>query len=182
MKQLLALHALGHIDLRFGDETNFSMTPNVPYGWLKKGRQTGIPSDPKRVLNVFSLMNLDQQLCSYPTTQTINADFIIQCLDDFAQTIKRPTVLVLDNAGWHTARAVRNKTCQWQEQGLFIWYLPTYSPHLNPIEMLWRKIKYEWLKPKDYQSDKHLKDAIFTILTSLRTSFIINFSKNSLLS
>jgi transposase len=29
-------------------------------------------------------------------------------------------------------------------------YLPPYSPHLNLAEVLWRKLKYEWLRPEDY--------------------------------
>ena len=35
---------------------------------------------------------------------------------------------------------------------LFLFFLPTYSPKLNLIEILWRKIKYEWLEFKAYLS------------------------------
>ena len=31
------------------------------------------------------------------------------------------------------------------EKKLFVCFLPTYSPELNMIEILWRKVKYEWL-------------------------------------
>jgi transposase len=179
---LVALYLTGHIDLRFGDETNFSMTPNVPYGWLKEGKQCGIPSDPHRVLNVFGLMSLGNQMCSYPTKGTIDANYIIRCLDDFAATIKRPTVVVLDNAAWHTAQAVQEKWQQWQDRGLFIWYLPTYSPHLNPIEILWRKMKYRWLRPEDYLSKEKLEAAITNILYRFGSEFVINFSMNYKLS
>jgi transposase len=179
---LLALWLTGHIDLRFGDETGFSMTPYVPYGWLKKGRQTGIPSDPHRVLNVFGLMGLGQQLCSYPTKGTIDAKFVARALDDFATTIKRPTVVVLDNAPWHTAQAVADRVQHWERLGLYLWYLPTYSPHLNPIEILWRKMKYHWLKPADYLSKENLEAALTDILTCFGTKYVINFSMNYKLS
>lgn len=172
------MYLAGYIDLRFGDETNFSMTPNVPYGWLPKGKQTGIPSDPKRVLNVFGLMNLGQQLCSYPTKGTINSQFIIECLDDFCQDISRLTVVVLDNASWHTAQAIQDKRAEWEEKGLFLFYLPTYSPHLNPIEILWRKMKYEWFTPEDYQCSQQLEAAILNMLSKFGTEFVINFSKS----
>ena len=155
------------------------MTPNVPYGWLPQGKQTGIPSDPKRVLNVFALMNLGLSLCSYPTKGSINADYIIGCIDDFATTVEKLTVIVLDNAPWHRAQAVQDKLEQWEEQGVFIFYLPTYSPHLNPIEILWRKMKYEWLKPAHYLCPKQLETAILKILGTFGTAFSIDFSMNS---
>lgn len=173
---LHTLFALGYIDLRFGDETGFSMAPSVPYGWLPVGQQRSIPSDSGRVTNIFGLMNRHQQLSSYPTEGRIDAAYIIECLDDFCTTLTQPTVVVLDNASWHRARAVQNRREAWQEQGLFLFYLPTYSPDLNPIEMLWRKMKYEWLKPQDYCDKESIKQAIFNILRQFGTEFQINFS------
>jgi len=56
---------------------------------------------------------------------------------------------------------VKEKLAQWEEKGLFLFFLPTYSPHLNPIEILWRFIKYKWLNKKEYNSWNSLKKAIF---------------------
>lgn len=175
---LINLFYHGHIDLRFGDETGFSMTPYVPYGWLPVGKQSPISSDNQRLFNVFSLMNLHQQLSSYPTKETINTDFIIQCLDNFCQTLAKTTVVVLDNAPWHIAQALQDRREEWESKGLFLFYLPPYSPQLNLIEILWRKIKYEWLQPQDYSSKQSLQSAIFHILTKFGSEFQINFSKN----
>jgi transposase len=55
--------------------------------------------------------------------------------------------------------------------------LPTYSPHLNPIETLWRKIKYNWLKPSDYSSWEDIKMALDNILTSVGQKFKIEFEE-----
>ena len=92
------------------------MLPNVPYGWLPKGKQTGILADNKRVLNIFGLLSLDQKLAAYPSTKTINSQFIANCLDDFASTIQRPTVVVLDQASWHTAGRIKQKREEWEKQ------------------------------------------------------------------
>ena len=67
---------------------------------------------------------------------------------------------------------------RWQEQGLFIFHLPTYSPHLNLVETLWRKIKYEWLRPMDYNSPTALKRRLKEIFTEFNHSFKIDFSMN----
>ncbi|MDD5275924.1 MAG: transposase [Methylovulum sp.] len=34
---------------------------------------------------------------------------------------------------------------RWTWNFLPIYFLPPYSPELSRIEILWRKIKYEWL-------------------------------------
>lgn len=178
LKTLMTLSTLQHIDLYFADESGFSLLPQIPYGWLPKGKQTGILSDSKRVMNVFGLMSLSQKLYTYPIKGTINSAFICQALDDFSKTIDLPTVVVLDQATWHTAANIQNRIQEWQNQNLFLFFLPKYSPHLNAIEILWRNIKYRWLKPKDYLNEHTFHDALCNIFKNFGNLFQINFSKN----
>lgn len=114
----------------------------------------------------------------YSTTKNIDSQFVIECIDEVAKRVKRPTVLILDNAPWHKAEILLNKQKEWNQKNIYLFFLPTYSPHLNLIETLWRKIKYEWLYPKDYLSTKTLKNAIFNIIKKYDDEFCINFSKN----
>lgn len=168
------------IDLYFTDESAFNLTPCVPYGWQPIGKQLTIRSARDRVINLFGLMSLSGKLFTYATPQNINGQFIIECVDEVAQNINKLTVLVLDNAPWHTSKLVMEKQEEWNEKGLYLFFLPTYSPHLNPIEILWRKIKYEWLRAADYESVNRLKAAIFYIIENYDDKFCINFSKNFL--
>ena len=59
---------------------------------------------------------------------------------------------------------------------MHIFYLPTYSPHLNKIETLWRKIKYEWLRPEAYRHFKTLKTAVWHIPDRVGLQYTIQFS------
>ncbi len=77
------------------------------------------------------------------------------------------TVIVLDNARFHKAKNIRAKEPLWRAKGLFLRYLPPYSPQLNPIETLWRVLKGFLLPRRLYASLKHLKDAIFAALLLL---------------
>ncbi|MDF9798528.1 hypothetical protein OKW21_003791 [Catalinimonas alkaloidigena] len=43
-------------------------------------------------------MSLDNRLAAYPTEETTTGDFVVRCMEDFIQTIDRPTVVILDNA------------------------------------------------------------------------------------
>lgn len=166
------------IQLYFTDETGFNLTPSIPYGWMPIGEQRSIRSSKDRVCNLFGLLSRKGDLKVYSTTQSINSLFIIECLDEIANQIQIPTVLVMDNAPWHKSSVVKAKQREWNEKGLYLFYLPTYSPHLNLIETLWRKIKYEWLRPQDYLSAKNLSDALNNIITKYDDEFSVNISKN----
>jgi len=109
LDQLTLLFLLGYIDLRFSDETAFTLQPNVPYGWIRKGEQRGIPSRKGGNLNIFGLLNLQGQLTTYQTTKSVNSEQIIEWLDEYASTIKKWTVVVLDNAPWHISKSIENK-------------------------------------------------------------------------
>lgn len=181
MKGLVGLADQDAIALYFADEAGFSLTPYLPYGWQPVGKQTGIATQKKQVANVLGLLNpLNNHLVSYLAhdQETINSAFMIKCISELADTIDRETVIVLDNAPWHRSHAFRAKLQGWQAQGLYIFHLPPYSPHLNLIETLWRKIKYEWLRPKDYNSKTALKKRLKEIFTDFGQQFEINFSMN----
>lgn len=179
---MLRLEKAGWIDLLFADETGFNLEPNIPYGWLPIGKQTSITSQHKQVGNVFGLLSRKGNGYMNWKAKNINSEFIIQCLNQLVEKIDKPTVVVLDNAPWHVSKMVKAKLEDWKKENLYIFYLPPYSPQLNLIEILWKKIKYEWLLPKDYSSAQTLKNAVLNIFNNYGTLFQINFSKNFLLS
>ena len=153
------------------------MTPCVPYGWQQKGEQVRlVPRDAKR-LNVLGFLALDNRLTSYCTEENVNGEFVCKCINDFIQTLDKPTVIVLDNAPFHRCELLYAQIEAWQQQDVYIFFLLTYSPHLNRIEILWRKIKYEWLKPKHFFSRRTMVKAVKEILTHFGTEFCINFKE-----
>ncbi len=46
--------------------------------------------------------------------------------------------MILDNFASHRSLAVRKKA---EELNIRLFFLPSYSPDLNPIEFLWKSIK-----------------------------------------
>jgi transposase len=53
-------------------------------------------------------------------------------------TLKAGDVVVLDNLSAHKNKAIRDLI---ESVGPELWYLPPYSPDLNPIEKMWSKVK-----------------------------------------
>lgn len=179
---MLSLALLGDIDLRFADESAFNLEPNVPYGWIRIGEQYGLRSSKGGKLNVFGLLNYNGDLTSYVTSGRVDSRQIIDWMTDFASTINKKTVVVLDNAPWHSSKLIKDKIEDWKEKGLEIYYLPPYCPHLNAIETLWRKMKHEWLRPQDYDCAENLHCRIEDILNTYGDGlFDIDFNLEGLL-
>ncbi len=130
----------------FADESGFNLDDYVPYGWQPKNEYLTITPSKSSSTQIFGIMNLQNKLHSYSKKGSMDSQTVIAFMDDFHQNITQPTVIVMNNAPIHKSHQFLQKVKQWKEDGLFIFFLPTYSPHLNSIEILWRMIKYQWLE------------------------------------
>jgi hypothetical protein len=72
----------------------------------------------------------------------------------------RPCVVVLDNASAHTSAAVKAALPALAAAGVTLYHLPPYSPELNRIEGLWRRIKYQDLPVRSYLTLADLRAAV----------------------
>jgi len=173
----LTLEEAGKLKIYYADESGFSLDPCIPYGWQPSGEYVRIIPASSPRMNVFGLMSTDCALHAYSVTGSINTETVIAFMDEFVKTVTVKTVVVLDNASIHHSKKFNAKLGEWLQKGLRIFHLPAYSPHLNRIETLWRKIKYDWLKPGDYQSWDTMKKALDEILASVGQNLKIEFDE-----
>ncbi len=180
LAELFALAAVGLIEVYFGDESGFWQNPVIARAWQFAGEEIRLLPEKGERLAVFGLLNLDCEGKFWTSEKSIKTEFVIECLEEWlADKNEKPRVLVLDNARIHRSKKMQAKLAEWEERGFYIFNLPPYSPHLNIIEILWRKMKYEWLKPEDYLSFESLTTAIKEILSKLGTEYKINFKDRS---
>jgi transposase len=129
------------LELYYGDESGVSIEPCVPSGWQFKGEDLFMPSAKGAGLNCLAVLTRAKDLLFDVTRQGITSNFIIERLEQLSFSIKKMTVVVLDNARVHTSKQVQERRPFWQQRGLCIFYLAPYSPHLNIAERLWRKLR-----------------------------------------
>ena len=166
----------GAVDLYYGDEAGVSLEPNVPYGWQFGDEEVSMPSEKGAGINCFGLFTRSDKSWTATSEKTIDAAFVVEQLERFSFSLERLTVVVLDNARIHMGKKMGERIGAWQQRGLFVFYLPTYSPHLNIAETVWRKLKYEWLSAEDYESKVHLQYAVSLALSAFGKSLKIRFS------
>lgn len=164
------------IDLCYFDESGFNLNPNLPYAWTPIGTTIGIPATMSKSLNVLGFLNTGtQKLFASTTYDKVDSDVVIEVFNLFAEQITKRTVVVLDNAAIHTSKKFKAKIEKWEKLGLTLFYLPPYSPQLNPIEMLWKFMKYYWIELDAYTSFDNLKNYVENVLINYGNDYEICF-------
>ena len=177
LQDLENLSNQGLIDLFFGDESHVCTQGYVPYGWQFPGENVFVPSMKTARLNIFGMINRHNVYHGFTSRQSIKAENVAEFIDEFSTSITRPTFIVLDNASVHTGGMMKEYIDKWRERGLYIFFLPPYSPHLNIAETLWRVLKTKWLKPSHYIDAHTLFDATHRILGGIGTTYTVNYCK-----
>ncbi len=163
--------------LKYLDQSGFSLCLPPAYTWTRKGR-----ANQHRVrtrwgkqgrVNLIGTLHteaagerLEYQLLEEPcrTAQVIG---YLDALAERAGREGKPVWVVLDNAPFHTAGAVREARAGWEAKGLRLYYLPSYCPHLNPIEGVWRRLKGFLMPRRFYDSLAELRQAVLSALSLL---------------
>ena len=164
------------IELCYLDETGVNLSPNVPYAWQEKGNTIILPASRTKGISIMGILNpLKQEFYGDIYHGSANSDCVIHTLDKFTESIQKKTVLILDNASIHRANIVKDKIEEWESKGLYLKFIPPYSPELNLIEILWKHLKYYWIEPNDYQNMETLQMKIIDILQQYGNKYSISF-------
>ena len=167
----------GRIDLFYADESHVCTEGYVPYGWQFQGEDVHIPSQKIARLNIFGMTTRDIRYEGFTSRSGITTDRLADFLDRLSlEPREKNIVIVLDNASIHRSHTIREMRPVWESRGLFLFYLPPYSPHLNIAETLWRVLKGKWIRPQDYASTDSLFYATDRALASVGTSLFVNYS------
>ena len=175
----------GLINLFYFDESGFSQEPSVPYGWQEKGEQLRMPSVKSKRVNVLGFMNRACDLFYYPVIGSVDSKTVIDIFDYFAYQMTAPeyggddryTAVIIDNASIHTSKAFRAKIDDWiLEKKMIVCFLPTYSPELNLIEILWQKAKYEWINILSIMNFKNFEQEVKRVFDSVGQEYMISFA------
>ena len=141
---------LGNLRLKYLDEAGFSLWSPVSYSYIEVGKQKVIHQSKKRGkrLNILGIYEPGKSFNYALTIGSFKKETFIKILDKEAEEAENiraengmETVIVLDNYSVHISHQVREKEKEWQTQGLYLFFLPTYSPELNLIESEWHQIK-----------------------------------------
>jgi len=131
--------------LVFIDETWIKTNMAPLRGWGRRGdRLRGFaPHGHWRTLTFLGALRCDQLTAPCVFDGPING----RCFRAYVEHLLVPTlrpgdIVIMDNLGSHKSAAIRQLI---RAAGARLWFLPPYSPDLNPIEQAFAKIKY-WMR------------------------------------
>jgi transposase len=127
--------------LMFIDETWAKTNMTRTHGWAGCGRRLVAAAPHSRWTTMTFIAGLRTEGIVAPCVfdGPINGELFLAWVEQFLVPTLRPgDIVVLDNLGSHKGRAVRRAI---GHAGAHLLFLPPYSPDLNPIEMMFAKLK-----------------------------------------
>src|SRR3954469_7434405 len=106
------------------------------------------PSGRKRFNVLGAVDALTKEIIMVVNETTVNAETVCQLLSKLAAHVSEGAItVVLDNARYQKCALVQSYAAA---LGIELLYLPSFSPHLNLIERLWRFVRKECLYSQYY--------------------------------
>jgi transposase len=135
----------GRIDasrLVFIDETwiKTNMAPLRGWGPCGQRLEASVPFGHWKTMTFIAALRCDRISAPWVIDGPINGElFTLYVEKELAPTLAKGDIVILDNLGSHKGKAARAII---RARGAHLFFLPPYSPDLNPIEQVFAKLKH----------------------------------------
>lgn len=153
----------GKVRLMFQDEAGFGRINKPKYCWCKKGMRPSVPChhireyryaygavEPLTGASCFLIMPHCNTVCMNLFLQELSNQFP----DDIV-------LLCCDGAAWHKSKMLDIP------DNIVLFYIPPYTPEMNPIEQIWKEIRKLGFKNEVFASLDKVVDRLCRTIRSL---------------
>jgi len=157
-------------EIHWGDETGLSTNDVRGRGYAPKGKRPVVRVTQRREnVGIISTVTNQGKVRWKLFEGAMNADILLDFFKRLVRDAGRKVFLILDNLRVHHARKVKAWLSE-HEKEIEVFYLPSYSPELNPDECLNADLKEGVTKRAPARSKKALKKAAVSHLRKLQKS------------
>jgi putative transposase len=164
--------------LVFVDET-WTKTNMAPLrGWAPCGARlrAKVPHTRWRTMTFLAALREDRVEAPWLIDGPINGErFRLYVEKVLLPTLRPNDIVVIDNLGSHRGKAIRRLI---RSVGARLFFLPKYSPDLNPIEQLFAKLKH-WLRKAARRTVEAVSTAIGQTLDTVTAAECRNYFLNA---
>lgn len=147
-------------------------------GWGPKGKRLRgfAPHGRWRTLTFVGALRCDRLTAPCVFDGPINGI----CFRAYVEQVLVPTlepgnIVVMDNLGSHKSTAVRDAL---GAAGARLWFLPKYSPDLNPIEQSFAQIKH-WMRLAQRRNHEDIWRQLGHLVNTIKPDQCANYFKNA---
>jgi transposase len=164
--------------LVFIDETWIKTNMAPLRGWGMKGeRLRGFaPAGHWHTMTFIAALRCDRMTAPCIFDGAINgASFLAYVEQQLVRTLRPGDIVIMDNLGSHKSKAVRAAI---RAAGDRLWFLPPYSPDLNPIEQAFAKIKH-WMRMAQKRNSEDAWRQIGRLVGTFSDQECANYLRNA---
>ena len=152
----------------FADEASIRSDYHSGTTWAPKGQTPVVQTTGARFsVSMISAINARGYLRFMVINGRLNAELFIDFLKRLIHNAENPIFLIVDGHPVHRAVKVRKFVDSTQGK-LRLFFLPPYSPELNPDELVWNHVKHHRIGRKHIKGPDDLKAKVFSCLRSLQ--------------
>jgi transposase len=154
----------------FGDEAGVRSDHHAGTTWAPKGKTPVVSSTGKRFgLNIMSAVSGQGEFRFMTIKGRIGAPQFIEFVKRLLHGMSRTVFLIVDNYPAHKTRSVK-AFVETIKDHFRLFYLPPYSPELNPDERVWNDLKNNAVGRKCPTSPEELHGMVIGRLRSIQKS------------
>jgi putative transposase len=149
----------------------------VTYSWVRPGERKLIPYENPQGRRLNALAAMDKTgpepglYWVAKPNKALKAEEFLRFLDALPR-LPVLRVVVLDNGSIHHNDLVKAALPDLWTKGIYLYYLPPYSPELNEIEPLFQDVKHHDLPERTYTSVPALTSAVHDAFTRAETRIL----------
>ena len=159
---------LNCLELVFADEITVQLTPTITRAWGIRGqqKQVGAWTGGHQKIHIFGAMNPITGKLHRHFAATINGNHFEKLLRLLLRRYPKGLLVVaVDNAYWHRGKVLKRFLVRHKRLKLF--YMPKYSPDMNPIELLWKQLRMAVTHNHYFGAMQQLKAALGKALSNM---------------
>jgi transposase len=152
----------------FADEAGVRSDQHAGTTWAKKGETPKVKTTGARFgLNVISAISRQGEIRFMCVEGRVNAGVFLDFLKRLERSCARKVFLIVDGHPTHKAKLV-TRYLEEKKERIEMFFLPPYSPQLNPDEHVWCDLKNNQLGRKIITGPDMLKRAVISFMRSLQ--------------
>lgn len=154
----------------FGDEAGVRSDAHAGTTWAPRGETPLVSTTGARFgLNLISAVSRRGDFRFMGAKGRVNAEVFITFLKRLLQGMRKPIFLIVDEHSTHKAVKVR-RFLETVAPKLKLFFLPPYSPELNPDEHVWNDLKNNGIGRKVITGPDQMKREVLRHLRSMQKS------------
>jgi len=156
------------VSVYFFDEGRFGLLSTLNRKWAKKGTPCTVKvRQGYENFYVYTSVNPKSGEQFSLLLPHVNTDMMQVYLNELSLANSgSKIILIMDQAGWHKSKILI------VPENIEIWFLPPYSPELNPVERLWKTMKQEIIHNRIYKTLIDIEDAVVNYIRDMKEDFL----------